>query len=87
MQIRTNDLLYINRAVIKEVESRNKNLAIGLDRNYKKVYDVVPHSWIIECLDLFRVAENIKSLLANSMEKWKVMLCSGNFELGEVEIK
>ena len=21
------------------------------------------------------------------MEKWKVMLCSGNFELGEVEIK
>ena len=28
-----------------------------------------------------------KSLLVNSMEKWKVMLCSGNFELGEVEIK
>ena len=23
----------------------------------------------------------------NSMEKWKVMLCSGNSELGEVEIK
>ena len=23
----------------------------------------------------------------NSMKKWKVMLCSGNFELGEVEIK
>ena len=28
-----------------------------------------------------------KSLLVNSMEKWKVMLCSGNPELGEVEIK
>ena len=27
------------------------------------------------------------SLLVNSMEKWKVMLCSGNSELGEVEIK
>ena len=80
-------MLYVNRAVIKEVESRNKNLAIGLDRNYKKAYDVVPHSWITECLDLFRVAENIKSLLVNSMEKWKVMLCSGNSELGEVEIK
>ena len=23
----------------------------------------------------------------NSMEMWKVMLCSGNYELGEVEIK
>ena len=48
---------------------------------------MVPHSWVIECLDLFGVAENIKSLLVNSMEKWKVMLCSGNSELGEVEIK
>ena len=55
--------------------------------NYKKAYDMVPYSWVIECLDLFGVAENIKSLLVNSMEKWKVMLCSGNSELGEVEIK
>ena len=45
---------------------------------------MVPHSWIIEHLDLFGVAENIKSLLVNSMEKWKVML--GTSELGEVEI-
>ena len=42
---------------------------------------------IIICLDLFGVAENIKSLLVNRMEKWKVILYSGNFELGEVEIK
>ena len=52
---------------------------------YKKAYDMVPHSWIVECLDLFGVAENIKSLLVNSMEKWKVMLYSGNPELGEVK--
>ena len=82
----TNDLLYIDRAVIKEVKSRNKNLAMAWI-DYKKPYDMVPHLWIIECLGLFGVAENIKSLLVNSMEKWKVMLCSGNFELGEVEIK
>ena len=41
--------------------------------DYKKAYDVVPNSWIIECLHLFGVAENIKSLLVNRMEKWKVM--------------
>ena len=41
--------------------------------DYKKAYDMVPHSWIIECLDLFAVAE--------------IMLCSRNSELGEVEIK
>ena len=81
----TNDLLYIDRAVIKEVKSRNKNLAMAWI-DYKKAY-MVPHSWIIECLDLFGVAENIKSLLVNSKEKWKVILCSGNSELREVEIK
>ena len=40
--------------------------------NYKKAYDMAPHSWIIECLDLFGVAENINSFLVNSMGKWKV---------------
>ena len=48
---------------------------------------MLPHLWIIECLDLFGVAENVKGLLVNSVEKWKVMLCSGSSELGEVEIK
>ena len=41
-----NDLLYIDRAVIKEVRSRNKNLAMAWI-DYKKAYDMVPHSWII----------------------------------------
>ena len=48
---------------------------------------MVPYLWIKECLDLFGVAENIKTLLVNSMEKWRVMLCVGNSELGEVDIK
>ena len=48
---------------------------------------MVPHSWITDCIDLFGVAENIKNMLVNSMKNGKVMLCSGNSELGEVEIK
>ena len=75
----TNDLLYIDGAVIREVKSRKKNLAMALI-DYKKAYDMVPHSWIKECLDLFGVAENIRTLLVNSMEKWRVMLCEGNSE-------
>ena len=82
----TNDLLSIDWVVIKEVKSRNRNLAMAWI-DYNKAYDMVPHLQIIECLDLFGVAENIKNLLVISMDKWKVMLCSGNSELGEVEIK
>ena len=36
--------------------------------DYPKAYDMVPHWWVIDCLDLFGVAESIKSLLVNSME-------------------
>ena len=54
--------------------------------DYKKACDMVPHSWIKECLQLFGVAENIKTLLVNCMEKWRVMLCARNSELGEVDI-
>ena len=39
-----------------------------------------------ECLNLFGVAD-IKTLIVNSMEKWRVMLCAGNSELRQVDIK
>ena len=55
--------------------------------DYKKAYDMVPHSWIRKCLDLFGVAENIKTSLVNSIEKCRVILCAENSELGEVDIK
>ena len=54
----TNDLLYIDRAVIKKVKPRNNNLAMAWI-----AYDMVPHSWIIECFDLFGVVQNITSSL------------------------
>ena len=43
----TKDLLYSDRAVvIKEVKSRNKNLAMAWT-DYKKACDIAPHLWII----------------------------------------
>ena len=52
--------------------------------DYRKSYDMVPHSWIKECLELFGVAEDIK---VNSNENWRVIFCARNSELGEVDIK
>ena len=60
----TNDLLYIDRTVSKEVKSRNKNLAMAWI-DYNKSYDMDPHSCIIECLDLFGRVENTRSFLVN----------------------
>ena len=57
----TNYLFYIDRAVIREIKSRKNKLAMAWI-DYKKAYDMVPHSRIKECLDLFGVAVNIKTL-------------------------
>ena len=48
---------------------------------------MVPHSRNKEWLDLFGLAQNIETLLVNTMEKWRVILCAGNSELGKVDIK
>ena len=61
-----------------------------LDRmpNWKSsAYGMVPHSWTKEYLDLLGVAQNIKTLLVNSMEQWRVMLCAENSKLGKFDIK
>ena len=36
---------------------------------------------------MFGVAKIIKTLFVNIMEKWRVMMCAGNSELEEVDIK
>ena len=46
--------------------------------DYKKTYDIVSHLWIKVWLELLGVSENNKILLANNMEQWRVMLCTGN---------
>ena len=54
----TNDLLYIDRAVIQEVKSTNKNLAMAWI-DYKKAYGSTFVDYKM-FLDLFGVAGNIK---------------------------
>ena len=36
--------------------------------DYKKAYDMVPHSWIIYCLKTVGINEKIRRLLAGSMK-------------------
>ena len=37
--------------------------------DYRKAYDFVPHNWILECLDMPNIADNIRSFLEKSMKK------------------
>ena len=43
--------------------------------------------WICQCLQIFKISDNIRNLIEKSMTKWKVELTSGGERLGEVKIK
>ena len=51
---------------LKDCKRRKTNLAMAWI-DYKKAYDMVPHSWIIECLQLFGIAENVRKFMKDSM--------------------
>ena len=73
----TNDLIFIGKIVLKEAKRRKKDLAIcWID--YRKAYDMVPHYWIMECLTMFRIANNVQNLLQYAMPLWKAELTSNN---------
>ena len=82
----TGDLLYIDKTILKEVKTRKKNLAMAWI-DYRKAFDSVPHSWILECLDLLGVNRELREFLEESMKSWQVQLFCGDEILGEVNIK
>ena len=72
--------------ILPKVRMRKKNLAVAWI-DYKKANDMVPHSWIVECLDMLGVSEQIKLFLSESMKAWRVDLTCSNQSLGRVNIK
>ena len=48
----TAEFLYIDRHILNENRSRRKNIAI----DYKMAYDMVPQSWIINCIKMYKIS-------------------------------
>ena len=82
----TKDQLLIDKIVLANYKRKHKNLVVAWV-DYKKAYDVVPHSWIIESLKMAQVAGNTITFLQKSMVNWKTELTSCGETLGLVDIK
>ena len=70
----TNDLLFIDKMILREVKMMKRNLSMAWI-DYKKAYDMVPHSWIIDCLETVGT-EKIRRPLGESGKSWRVELTS-----------
>ena len=82
----TADQLYIDRTILREVRMRKKNLAMGWI-DYRKAFDMVPHSWVLECLQILGINNTLTKFLEKTMKDWRVELTCANESLGEVKIK
>ena len=78
--------LVIDKATMKDSKARLTNLTMGCI-DYRKAYDMVTHTWIHECLEMYKVDEKMRHMMRNSMKTWRTVLeCNGS-ELGEVDIR
>ena len=64
----TKDQLLIDREVLKEARRKQRSLSMAWI-DYKKAYDMVPYSWILETLRLTGVAENIRNFLEENLSQ------------------
>ena len=82
----TKDQLLIDRMVLRHCKKRHTNLAITWV-DYRKAYDMMPHSWIIECPEFLQISDNIKQFFTRTMTKWRTELILSGESLGKVNIR
>ncbi len=82
----TKDQLLIDKMVLRNCKHRKTNLAMAWI-DFRKTYDMVPHSWILETLKLTGIASNVQRLVRVSIANWKTVLTSNGQTLGEAKIQ
>ena len=53
---------------------------------YKKAYDIVPLSWIINCLKMYKISHEVINFIEKTMKTWRVELIAGRI-LAETKIQ
>ena len=63
----TAELLYKEKNILDESKTRRKNLAMAWI-DYKKAYDMVPHSWKINSLKMYKIPNEVINLIDKTMK-------------------
>ena len=79
------DQLLIDKTVLKDCKKRHTDLSMAWI-DYRKTYDLVPHSWVNECIKMFRIAENLRTFLQKIMQQRRLLLTVNGEDLGEVNV-
>ena len=75
----TAELLYIDQHIINKSRTRRTNLAMAWIGN-KRAYDMVPQSWILHCLKMYKISHEVINFIEHTMKTWRVELTAGGRE-------
>lgn len=75
----------IDKQIVRHCKQHQRNLAIGWI-DYKKVYDMVPHSQITEPMKMVEILDKIVNLFENSRKTRRAELSACNERLWKVDI-
>ena len=82
----TGELLYIDQHILNESNTRRKNLAMAWIDN-KKTNDMDPQSWIINCLKMYEISDEVINFIEKNMKTWKIKLTDGGRSLDEAKVQ
>ena len=66
--------------------TRRKNLAMAWI-DYKKVYDIVQQSWIINCPKMYKISDEVINIFEKTRKTCRVELTAGGRTLAEAKIQ
>ena len=75
----------IDKAVLKQAKAMKRCLSMAWV-DYRKAYDLVPHSWLLKIMGLTKIAGNLCELIENSMGNWETELSCAGEKLGRIHI-
>ena len=82
----TAELLYIDQHILNETKTRRKNLAMAWIK-FKKAYYMVPQSWIINCLKMYKISDEVIDFIEKTMKTWRAELTARGRTLAEAKIQ
>ena len=82
----TAELLCMDQHILDESKTRRQNLAMAWI-DYKKAYDMVPHSWIINSLKMYKISDEVINFIDKTMKSWRVEQTAGERKWAEAKIQ
>ncbi|XP_044764461.1 uncharacterized protein LOC123321024 [Coccinella septempunctata] len=67
------ELLLIDKMLTRQAKRRLKNISMAWI-DYQKAYDSVPHSWLVEILEIYKVNRLAINLIKSLMSTWRTTL-------------